>query len=244
MLDPGVDFGSVAAHFVVDQAGFGGLEADDAPFVGDEAVEELGFGVGLGSEQGEPAATEEVELGGVFVFQEEGSAGGLRTGVATVLELGALRASATGVGDGAFGLGAVDAGLFGTRPFWGSGLIVWQGSTHGSHYAGGGRGNPGDGGCGGGWFWGVMWFGMRGMGESADFLQLVVNVVWVGRGRGGFSCGGGPGLEAPGRRGGGGFGGGGEFRLFREARARYSRFGMREGRAVTAFLPWGVNAVL
>ena len=52
-----------------------------------------------------------------------------------------------------------------------------------------------------------------------------------------------PGVRGPGTPRRGRFGGGGEFRLFREARGRFSRFGMREGREVTAFLPWVVNVV-
>lgn len=45
----------------------------------------------LGVRQGAPAQAEEVELVG-FALQEERGAGGFRAGIATVLELGALRA--------------------------------------------------------------------------------------------------------------------------------------------------------
>ena len=98
VLDAGIDGGFALAHFFVEQGGFRGLGADEPPFVRDEAVEELLFGVALGIEQGEPALAEECELFGIFVAEEERNAFGLRAGIAAVLAGTLLGALATGLG--------------------------------------------------------------------------------------------------------------------------------------------------
>ena len=109
------DLGLGGSDFVIEQRRFGGLRANEAPFVGDEAIDEFVFGDGTRCESGEPTLAEEFILLGALVQQQDGGAFFFGAGVATVNEPSFAGALFSGGGDGPFGAGSVLTGLFGPR---------------------------------------------------------------------------------------------------------------------------------
>jgi len=97
------DLGFLAVHFVVDEGGLEGQDAVEAPADGDELIDEVALGTGLGLIFGQVVFAKGVEFLLGFVSQDE-PAGGESVG-----EAGGVGAGAALGGDGSAGFCAVGA---------------------------------------------------------------------------------------------------------------------------------------
>jgi hypothetical protein len=117
-----LDLGLLAADLELEEGGLEGQDAVVAPAAGDQLIDEIELGAGLGLVVGEVLFAEGVEVLLGFVFEDE-PVGGESVGEAGGAGAGAALGGDGSAGSGAVGARGIDATLGGHGGSWGRGGV-------------------------------------------------------------------------------------------------------------------------